>query len=177
MILSNKIQFKYLNKHAMNVMLRAGNIQHLLGWRNGKQAVKRWVKSALGRSDSDWSRVLTCFPSASGWWSSHVYRHRRCPLLYTRGPSPPPRLPGWCPQCWCHLEKKQTQHEIITLRDVLLSHAKKEENLRTNFHHLRSTFRDASLIFGSAVIFSRVLLPDRTEFLNNREMTTVFSWH
>lgn len=59
------------------------------------------------------SRVLTCFPSASGWWSSLVYRHRRCPLLYTKGLSPQPLHPGWCQQCLYHLERKKKKRQSM----------------------------------------------------------------
>lgn len=60
--------------------------------------------------------------------------------------------------------KKKTRREIMALQGVFIT-CEKAIKLRTNFHHLRSTFGDPSLIPGSAVVFSSVLLPDRTEFL------------
>lgn len=130
--------------------------------------------------DSEWSRcqsclpvVLTCFPSASGLWNSLVYRHSRCPLLYTKAPRPQPAHPGWFQQYSCHLKKCDIMRSKV-LRGVLICW--KQSKILTNFHHLWSAFWEPSVIPGSAIILPGVLLSDNTEFLRAINYNDLSCW-
>ncbi len=166
-ILVTNMHFKYLNR--LHVMLglswKHSGAPWVMKW---KKAIKRWVKTALGQSVTQTevavkvvcllvSRLLLAGEVASfiGTEDAHCYTQKdRHHNHYAQDDSSNVDV----------IYKKKAKREIMALQGVFIT-CEKAIKLRTNFHHLRSTFGDPSLIPGSAVVFSSVLLPDRTEFL------------